>query len=180
MNGSSGGGGGGAIHIIAGGNINVNGWIISDGGNGGGLPTTRYAGGGGGGSGGAIWLQAGGDLTISATGKITTLGGLKGDNAFTYYGGDGGDGRIRLDDSDGIITINGSPTISPTPYTSTFTAAKVSTGVDAISKQYASGVSCASVALDEPSKFYNNLMNLILGLSLITLAQFAISKKSKT
>ena len=180
VSGSSGGGGGGAIHIISGGNIDINGWIISDGGNGGGLPTTMYAGSGGGGSGGAIWIQAAGDLTISATGKITTFGGLRGNNAIAYFGGEGGLGRIRLDDSDGAITIIGSPIISQTPYSSSFAPTAIPTvASNATAKQYTSGVSCASVALDGPNRFYNNLINLILGLSIASLAYLSLPKKSK-
>ena len=180
INGSSGGGGGGALHIIAGRNIDVNGWLSSEGGNGGGFMTTQFAGGGGAGSGGAIWLQAAGDLTVYSSGKTTTSGGRKGNNFDGYNGGDGGEGRIRLDDSDGIITTIGSPTISSSPHSKPFVPTAIpSAGVNAITKQYKSGVSCASVALDEPNRIYINLMNLILGLIIVFLAHFSLSKKSK-
>ena len=179
LNGSSGGGGGGAIHIIAGGNIDVNGWIKSRGGIGGGLNTTEFAGGGGAGSGGAIWLQAAGNIIVTSSGKITALGGAKGNNANGHYGGDGGIGRDRLDDSDGVIEINGSAVINPSAYTTSLASTSISTGTNAITRQYASGVSCASVTLDEPQKTYNNLLNLIFGISVVSLAYLILSKKSR-
>lgn len=180
--GSTGGGGGGALRIIAGGNITVNGSIISKGGNGGGegsvtlpapIPGTPFSAGGGGGSGGAIWLQAGGTLTVAASGVITALGGQKGDNDLMIAGGDGGEGRIRLDSGNGAIDIMPGATVSPTPHTASFTP------TSAISRQYASGVSCASIALDDHEKPFNNLMNLILGLTIAGLAHYLVSRKSK-
>ena len=182
FSGSSGGGGGGAIHIVAGGNITIDGSIISNGGGGGGIGSK--SGGGGGGSGGAIWLQAGKNIVVSNSGSITSSGGAKGLSVGAFGGGEGGQGRIRLDDNDGIIEIIGSPTISPTPYSTTSSAASIPSSiptseVNAITKQYTSGVSCASVALDEKEKMYNNLLNLILGMSIISLVYFSLSKKSK-
>lgn len=177
ISGSSGGGGGGAIRIIAGGDIIVDGSIISKGGDGGGTGATNYAGSGGGGSGGAIWLQAGGNLTVS--GMITSLGGNPGSNSGGYSGGSGGDGRIRLDDGDGVINIIGGSTISPAPYSTSFTPTPLTSGSNAIGRQYASGVSCASVALDDYEKPYNNLMNLILGIAVVALTHYSLSKKSK-
>lgn len=177
ISGSSGGGGGGALRIIAGGDITVDGSIISKGGDGGGIGATNYAGSGGGGSGGAIWLQAGGSITVS--GIITSLGGNSGTNSGGYVGGNGGDGRIRLDDGDGVINIIGGSTISPAPYSTSFTPTPISSGTNAIGRQYASGVSCASVALGDEEKPFNNLMNLILGLGIAGLAHHLISRKSK-
>ncbi|MEA9356865.1 hypothetical protein SHI21_11640 [Bacteriovorax sp. PP10] len=179
ISGSSGGGGGGALHIIAGGNITVDGSIISRGGNGGGIAATQFAGGGGAGSGGAIWLQAGGNLIVSASGTITSLGGTQGTNDGGYDGGNGGDGRIRLDDGDGVITMIGGSTVSPAPYSTSFTPTPITSGTSAINRQYASGVSCASVALGDEEKPFNNLMNLILGLGIAGLAHYLVSKKSK-
>lgn len=178
ISGSTGGGGGGAIRIIAGGNITVNGSIISSGGNGGGIPATGFAGGGGAGSGGAIWLQAGGDLTVSASGTITAFGGLKGENDSAINGGDGGDGRIRLDDGDGVINVVSGATIGPTPYSTTFTPSVLTSGTNSISRQYASEVSCASVALDDQKPF-NTLINLVLGLVTAGLLHLFVSRKSK-
>lgn len=177
--GSTGGGGGGALHLVAGGNITIDGDIIADGGNGGGLATTDFSGGGGAGSGGGIWIQAAGDLVISSNGKITTLSGLKGDSLNGIFGGEGGDGRIRLDDGNGAIDIDPAATITPTPRTSTFTPTPLSTGTSSVSRQYASGVSCASVALDEKDRPYNNVVNLILGVAIAAFAHFTLSRRSK-
>jgi hypothetical protein len=96
---SPGGNGGGAIKIIAS-QININGSISSRGGNG--------ASGSGGGSGGAVWII--GD-NININGVITAIGGCGSSYSSIYYGGNGGDGRIRIDY--GTFTGN-MPT--PTPY----------------------------------------------------------------
>lgn len=178
ISGSTGGGGGGAIRIIAGGDITIDGSIISRGGNGGGIAATSLAGSGGAGSGGAIWLQAAGVLTVSATGTVTALGGTEGTNDGGYAGGSGGDGRIRLDDADGVINVVGGGTVSPAAYSTSFTPTPIASGTSAV-RQYVSDVSCASVALDDHNKSYNNLINLILGFAIVALAQFLLSKKSK-
>lgn len=175
--GSSGGGAGGALRIIAGGNIVVDGNIFSDGGAGGGDGTVTSSGGGGGGSGGAIWLQAGGNLTISATATLHTNGGAGGTNdGFNGAGGAGGIGRIRLDDGNGSITNLGS--VSPAPYTTTFIPSPLVTGTDAM-RSYTSTVSCASVALNDHEKPFNNLVNLVLGIAVVALAHFVASRRSK-
>lgn len=169
--GSSGAGSGGAVHIIAGGNITINGSIVVNGGDGGGiggLGGTQFSGGGGGGSGGGIWLQAAGQITVN--GSLSAIGGFGGetDIAPEGFGGNGGLGRIRLDDGDGNIAGAGS--VTPAAFTSTFTPTPIpgptpTPGTSPISvRQYSSGVSCARVALDASSE--NFAINLILGLGL--------------
>lgn len=172
--GSSGGGGGGAVHIISGGDITIDGTILVNGGNGGGIVTTSNSGGGGGGSGGAIWLQAAGTLTISATGTLSATGGNMGINNFTGFGGDGGLGRIRLDDGDGVITNNG--TVTPAAYTATFTPTTATSGTTGVSaRQYSSSISCARAELDHPVLPF--LLSLLLGLGLSKTLLIFISKK---
>lgn len=113
--GATGGGGGGALHIIAGGNITITGIVSANGGAGG--DGTGLSGGGGGGAGGSIWLQSGGHIINNGT--IRALGGAGGtvSSVLAARGGDGGDGgagRIRLDDFDGVIAGN-----APTPVAQT-------------------------------------------------------------
>lgn len=113
--GATGGGGGGALHIIAGGNITITGIVSANGGAGG--DGTGLSGGGGGGAGGSIWLQSGGQITNNGT--IRALGGAGGTitSVLAATGGDGGNGgagRIRLDDFDGVLTGN-----APTPVAQT-------------------------------------------------------------
>lgn len=178
--GSSGAGGGGALRIISGGNIVVDGTIISKGGDGGGnAGTTTSSGGGGGASGGAVWLQAAGTLTVSGTGSITAHGGVGGsnDSGFAGFGGDGGEGRIRLDDADGVI--GGAGTVSPAPYSTTFTPTAITSSTISMTRQYTSDVSCASVALGDQDKPFNNVVNLILGLAIAYLIHLVASNKSK-
>ena len=176
--GSSGGGGGGAIRIIAGGNIDVNSNIIAGGGAGGGiLAVTDYAGGGGGGSGGAIWLQAAGDINVA--GIISAPGGAAGENnaGGSGFGGAGGVGRIRLDDGDGLINITGS--VDAGYHVATFVPTALTSGASTLNRSYASEVSCASVALDDHSKSFNNFLNLLLGLGIASLLHSVASRRSK-
>lgn len=169
VSGSTGGGGGGAIRIVAGGNITIDGSIISKGGNGGGAAGTASSGGGGGGSGGAIWLQAAGELTVSASGVVTALGGSQGQNdGGVGLGGEGGNGRIRLDDGNGVITNNG--TVSPAAVSTSFIPSAVSSGSSSLSRQYSSSVSCGKIILDNESRYNNKLnfiFNFLLGFILI-------------
>lgn len=177
--GSSGGGGGGAIRIISGGNITIDGTVISSGGNGGGIGTVTSSGGGGGGSGGAIWLQAAGTLSISATGSVIALGSIGGINASGLFGfgGDGGLGRIRMDDADGAITNNG--TVTPAiGHSTTFTPTAITSGSSTLSRQYSSSVACGRVSL-ENEKPLNNLVNLIFGMIIASVVYFSISRKGK-
>lgn len=178
--GSSGGGGGGAIRIVSGGNILIDGSIISKGGNGGGTAgITVSSGGGGGASGGGIWLQAAGTLTVSAGAVITALPGVHGDNlsnGFSGIGGDGGNGRIRLDSGNGVITNAG--TINPAPYSTSFTPTPISSGTTAISRQYSSAVSCARVSL-EHDQSKNIMLNILVGILIASLGHLIVSRSGK-
>lgn len=179
MSGSSGGGGGGAIHIVAGGNITIDGTISANGGNGGGVGsgggTGLFTSAGGAGSGGAIWLQAAGQLTVSVTGTISATGGTGGlnDTGLNGLGGDGGNGRIRLDDGDGVIANAGS--VTPAPFSTTFTPSAATSGTTSIaSRQYSSGISCARVS-DNENVFIGNLLAGFMAIA----ALYGISKKRK-
>ena len=178
--GSSGGGGGGAIRIVSGGNIVIDGTFTSNGGNGGGTIGTPTSGGGGGASGGAIWLQAAGTLTVSATGTMTALGGTGGTNDLGGGGGDGGqggNGGIRLD-AGGAITTAGS-TINPAVgYSTTFSPSASTSGISAISREYASGIACGRISLENELPF-NNFYNLILGMLIASAIYFSLSRKGK-
>lgn len=176
--GSAGGGGGGAIRILSGGNIVVDGSIISNGGAGGGTVAEVSSGGGGGGSGGAIWLQAAGTLTISATGTLTATGGAIGINSsgFLGFGGNGGNGRIRLDDADGAITNLGS--VTPAAFSTTFVPTAIpSAGTSELTRQYSSSITCAKVMIDNHSPL-NNLLNVFLGM-MIAMVAYLISDSKK-
>lgn len=102
-----GGGGGGAIHIVAGGDVVIDVDITANGGQGGDTATSNTGGGGGAGSGGAIWIQSLGNITIAGT--LAADGGrnLNQVNA-DGVGGDGGNGFVRLEDDDGVMTETGS------------------------------------------------------------------------
>lgn len=176
VSGSSGAGSGGAIRIISGGNILVDGSIITNGGIGGGVGATSSSGPGGGASGGAVWLQAAGTLTISGTSTITTNGGVGGTHDFGSVGGNGGNGAIRLDDADGAIVNTG--TLSQAPFSTSFTPTAITSGSSAISRAYSSSVGCAKVALPEENSI-QFLMNLIIGLLISTMGYLSISKKAK-
>lgn len=170
--GSSGGGGGGAIMIVAGGDIQIDGSIIANGGNGGGSNGTLFSGAGGAGSGGAIWLMAQGNIVIGVSGIVQATGGVRGTNdSFGLgdygFGGAGGNGRIRLDDSDGVVTNSG--TISPAAYSTTFTPTAIgSSNINA--NKFSSSISCAKVSEEQDFK-----MSLVFGM-LIALIVF-YSKK---
>ncbi len=109
-----GGAGGGLIAIFAGGSIEVSGSILADGDDGDDAVSgscDAEVGGGGAGAGGTILLAA---PDISITGTVSAEGGLGGDSASdnagspiygSAYGGNGGDGRIRLD----YDTLAGTP-----------------------------------------------------------------------
>jgi hypothetical protein len=101
IGGSGGGGaGGGVIQIQSCNTIRIGtyGSILSDGGNGG---NAISAGAGGGGSGGTIWLSA---ADIDVAGNISAKGGMGGFStlpASNYAnGGNGSEGRIRIDQID--------------------------------------------------------------------------------
>lgn len=122
--GSGGGGGGGAISISAGGNINISGSILCDGGNGG-NGSTLGAAPGGGGSGGAILVQAQGNLTLNGC-TLSAQGGAGGTGqGYTQSAseGDGGQGKIRLESGNGQVTNQNSPQLLGSSSTGTFATA---------------------------------------------------------
>jgi hypothetical protein len=98
--GAGGGGGGGSIKIEATNDIVVRGLIDASGGRGG--WGVYYGGSGGGGSGGDIWLRAGG--RVVREGILDAGGGDGGiqryyrSSSYPQYGGDGGDGRIMIEE----------------------------------------------------------------------------------
>ncbi len=101
-NGGGGGGGGGVIMIYAGGDAQISGSILADGGDGGADSGTLLAGGGGGGGGGTILLFSGGLITLS--GSVSALAGSAGvtSNAAAGDGGKGAEGRTWLTDFDSL------------------------------------------------------------------------------
>ncbi|WP_412470318.1 MULTISPECIES: hypothetical protein [unclassified Halobacteriovorax] len=112
-----GGSGGGVIHIAAGGDMYINAPILANGGAG--QPGTTSAngdsGGSGGGAGGVIFLQAVGNIELNAA--LDASGGTGGaaGGVLGRAGGNGGDGIIRLDEVDGVITgVGGSYSPNPT------------------------------------------------------------------
>jgi hypothetical protein len=126
---SGGGGtGGGLIFLAAGDSMQISGTIEANGLDGGSASWAPYwlfgggeLGGGGGGAGGTILLQT---PTLTLTGIIEALGGAGGapraDNLFggtsvcpRAEGGDGGDGRIRLE----VLSLSGAGAVTPTPTT---------------------------------------------------------------
>lgn len=103
--GGGGGGGGGAVKITAPViDIAVTGGISADGGEGGGGD-----GAGGGGSGGAIWLQA---PTLNTAGSLSAQGGVGGcATPYSKPGGNGGNGRVRLDYGSGSVAGTIQPSV---------------------------------------------------------------------
>ncbi len=167
--GSSGGGGGGAIMIVAGGNIQIDGEIKVHGGNGGGSLGIQSSGGGGGGSGGAIWIMSEGDITVGASGVLDARSGATEstggkNNGLDGYGGNGGNGRIRLDDKDGAITNLG--TVTPSAYVSTF----VST-TNPITSEFKSSINCNRVLID--ISILETCTAFVIGLITIYIGQLA-------
>ncbi|EPZ49802.1 hypothetical protein M902_0557 [Bacteriovorax sp. BAL6_X] len=115
--GTPGGSGGGIIHIAAGGDMYINASILANGGAG--QPGTTSAsgdsGGSGGGAGGIIFLQANGNIELNSALDASGGNGGAAGGVLGRAGGDGGDGIIRLDELDGVITgVGGSYSPSPT------------------------------------------------------------------
>ncbi len=119
--GGGGGAGGGSVTIVAAGNIDIAaaGQVLSDGGEGGrsDFAGSNSASGGGGGAGGTIVLGAGGTLAAALGAKISAIGGAGGAAGFGIEGGDGGNGRIRLENAAGTLSSTnfigvGTPTIA--------------------------------------------------------------------
>jgi hypothetical protein len=120
-----GGNGGGLIAIYSATSITVSGTVSADGSDGddaewtgGTLAARGEIGGGGAGAGGQILLVSD---AISITGSVTAEGGSGGkwsEDIVSYsgFGGDGGDGRTRLEYS----SVSGSSAVAPTPSTGTY------------------------------------------------------------
>lgn len=109
--GSGGGGGGGAILIASSTNVSINGELRADGGNSGSVGGQNTGGSGGAGSGGAIRIIA---TTISGNGVISASAGQAGTvpTSYTYTytkGGNGADGRIRLEAENFLRTTGTTP-----------------------------------------------------------------------
>ncbi len=111
--GSGGGGGGGAILIASSTSVTVNGELRADGGNSGNINSASGGGSGGGGAGGAIRVIA---TTISGNGVISASKGQAGTVDISDYsedkfckGGNGSDGRIRLEAENFLRTTGTAP-----------------------------------------------------------------------
>ena len=114
--GSGGGGGGGAILIASSTTVTVNGELKADGGNSGAVNSASGGGSGGGGAGGAIRIIA---TTVGGNGVISASAGLAGTVAIPGYswpqfskGGNGADGRIRLEAENFLRTTATTPSYS--------------------------------------------------------------------
>ena len=114
--GSGGGGGGGAILIASSTSVTVNGELRADGGNSGAVNSASGGGSGGGGAGGAIRVIA---TTISGNGVISASKGQAGTVNISDYsesgfckGGNGSDGRIRLEAESLLRTAGTIPSYS--------------------------------------------------------------------
>ncbi len=107
--GGGGGAGGGALRILTAGNLSVSnsGQVLIEGGEGGrsDVAGAGAASGGGGGAGGSIFMGAGGTVTVSAGGLLSTAGGPGGAQGFGLVGGNGANGRIRLENSLGNLSL---------------------------------------------------------------------------
>ena len=112
--GGAGGGGGGFVDITSSGDMFIFGTIDAAGSRGGtgGNDTFYGAGGGGGGAGGGVRLLTPNDINVN-NGTITTAGGIGGSatrgtgaglTGPLNNGGDGGPGRIVLEDGDSVIS----------------------------------------------------------------------------
>jgi hypothetical protein len=108
MPGGGGGAGGGSVRLIAAGNVDIGaaGGILAEGGEGGrsDLAGATAASGGGGGGGGCIFVGVGGTVTAALGGRLSAAGGLGGAQGFGVEGGDGGPGRVRLENALGNLS----------------------------------------------------------------------------
>lgn len=137
--GGGGGGGGGCVRITAQ-DVEINGSLLVNGGQGGtGFMggTGMTAGHGGGGSGGSVLLQARSQITVGASAVITALGGLSGDPLAQPPSTDfstGQGGRLRFEDFDQDVPLNGANVV-PSPSIGAFVepvSNAVGGGVDTI------------------------------------------------
>ena len=127
--GGAGGAGGGFLDVTCGGTLTVLGTIDAagaDGGsNAGGLFNPNYAwnpgtGGGGGGSGGGIRLLTPNDIVLGASTVISAAGGRGGVGGASHGispplndGGDGGAGRIVMEDANSVVTGLNAASVTP-------------------------------------------------------------------
>jgi len=114
--GSGGGGGGGGILIASSSTVAVNGELRADGGNSGAVNSASGGGSGGGGAGGAIRIIA---TTVSGNGVISASAGQAGTVTIPDYswpsfskGGNGAEGRIRLEAEIFLRTSASTPSYS--------------------------------------------------------------------
>jgi hypothetical protein len=115
LTGGRGGGSGGVIELTTPATLTLqDGSIVSASGGGGEQLTCATGGGGGGGSGGAILVRAG-RLVLGAEARIEARGG-SGSGGGTCVGGNGGNGRIRIDrGNDGAADAEPSAFFGPAP-----------------------------------------------------------------
>lgn len=129
--GGGGGGGGGGIHLVARGQIRIDSTIIdASGGVGGRTWDASFAdvgegAPGGSGAGGTIWIQSFEDILVQNGSNVNAGGGIgklsgpdenvgtispdpPDEGVITGLGGFGGDGYVRLEDSDGFVNTAGS------------------------------------------------------------------------
>ncbi|MDF1702713.1 MAG: Ig-like domain-containing protein [Planctomycetota bacterium] len=128
--GGAGGAGGGFVDLTSGGDILINGTLEAAGSVGGSNPGGNFnpnyswnpgVGGGGGGSGGGIRLLTPNDIILGATGVVTAAGGAGGAGGTSQgvvgppinTGGEGGAGRICMEDGNSIITGLASAGVTP-------------------------------------------------------------------
>lgn len=121
--GGGGGAGGGFVDLTSSGSIEIYGSILSVGGSGGsgsGFSAYGASAGAGGGSGGAIRILTPNSITMTDTAVLSTAGGTGGTGYNPYSnagnrndGGDGGHGRIALEDADSIISGLSSANVTP-------------------------------------------------------------------
>ncbi len=117
------GAGGGFVDITSSGDITINGTIDASGSRGGngGNESFHGGGGGGGGAGGGIRLLSPNSIVLGGGAVVTTSGGTGGSgnrgSSSTVgpinNGGNGGFGRVVMEDSDSIITGIGAATVTP-------------------------------------------------------------------
>ncbi len=118
------GAGGGFADITSSGDIVVNGTIDAAGSRGGdgGVESFHGGGGGGGGAGGGVRLLTPNAIALSGTGTVTTAGGKGGTGKIgsgggvtgpRNDGGNGGSGRIVMEDGDSIISGLGGAAVTP-------------------------------------------------------------------
>ena len=104
--GGGGGGGGGAFAVVARGSVRLLGTIRCDGGSGAVGSSGTQAGAGGGGAGGSILVRATGNIELGSEMVLSAAGGFGGvtNPGNPLRGGNGADGRIRLEASGQLLS----------------------------------------------------------------------------